>query len=68
MHTYQLMNNRWWVIHYRRVMVILDGTSGPRPPDTFTEDKIIPMRDFGSEREAAAYCNYLNGGSVSNQP
>lgn len=57
MHSYGLEANtsRWWVFHFRRIMV--RGAGQPYP-----EDRKILMRDFESEQEAAAYCNYLNGG------
>lgn len=55
MHSYQFMNSGWWVIHYRRTTV--RGAGQP-----FVEDKMIPMREFATEDEAARYVNYLNGG------
>lgn len=55
MHSYQLMNSRWWVFCYRCIMV--RGAGMP-----FPEDKMILMKDFDTEDAAAAYTNYLNGG------
>lgn len=55
MHSYTLENTRWWVFHYRRIVV--RGAGEP-----FVEDKKVMMRDFDTEGQAAAYANYLNGG------
>jgi hypothetical protein len=59
MHSYRLMDSRWWVFHYRRTTV--RGAGMP-----FSEDKMIMMRDFETETEAARYVNYLNGGPYLN--
>ena len=61
MHSYQLSSGRWWVFHYRRIMV--RGAGAP-----FPEDKMIMMRDFNSEQEAARYVNFLNGGHGRDMP
>lgn len=55
MHTYTMVNSAWWVVHFRRKTIRGAGES-------YAEDKMIMMRDFDTEAEAARYCNYLNGG------
>jgi hypothetical protein len=50
MHTYKkVKNENLWTVGYH--------TIGPNAQHNWN-----PLRDFGSEMEAASYANYLNGG------
>jgi hypothetical protein len=55
MHTYKSIRDGalWTVGHYK-----MQGYE-----ESSSEQYWIAMKDFRTEREAAAYVNYLNGGS-----
>jgi hypothetical protein len=62
-HTYiQAASYDFWTVgHYRLgPPFVAMTTSLPLPATT---DVWVPMKDFKTEREAAAYVHYLNGGS-----
>ncbi len=61
MHTYIKIEETWAAGHYQLVALLMTGGAGGNtvhPPQQIWRQ----MKSFGSEKEAAAYVNYLNGG------